>query len=294
MSTPDLSRLLALPRAVVADGAMGTALQELGLPPGCPPELWNLRRPAAVAAVHRGYVAAGAELVLTNTFGASRVKLARAGWGHAAPELCRRGAELAREAAGQNAAVLGSLGPTGQLLRPWGQLAREAARAAFAEQARALAEGGVTGLVLETFYALEELTAALEAALDCTTLPLVCSMSFTERGNTIMGTSVEEFVHAVEGLAGGRVVAVGANCSVGPAAMADLVSRLQAATQVAVWAKPNAGQPQLAGERTLYPTGPAEFAAAAHTWLAAGAKVVGGCCGTTYEHIRCLAEVVLT
>ncbi|HAF70798.1 MAG: Homocysteine S-methyltransferase [Acetothermia bacterium 64_32] len=287
----DLLELLRRPGPILLDGAMGTRLMELGLPPGMPPELLNEEAPDAVLEVHRSYIAAGSQVILTNSFGANRRKLARLGLGDRAAGLATRAAELARGAGGR--VVLGSIGPVGELLRPLGKLTLEEAQEAYVEQAVALARGGVDGLLLETFFDLEELKAALRGVVAATGLPVLCSMSFGAKGKTMMGVSVERFVREIEGLGEERVVAVGANCGAGPKEMEAIAEGLCAAAgRLPVLVKPNAGRPELVDGRTVYQTPPGEFARSAGKWLRAGVKLVGGCCGTTAEHIRALAELI--
>jgi len=276
---------------VLGDGALGTALQGLGLPSGVPPEVWNRERPDAVETVHRSYADAGSQVLLTNSFRGNAVALERAGLGSEAPSLSRRAAGICRAVA-PGRVVLGSMGPTGTLLAPLGGLSPERARNAFAEQAGALAAGGVDGIVLETFYDLRELELAFAAVLESTDLPVGCCMTFDRRGTTIMGTSVEAFVSALEGKGDRRLAFVGANCSLGPEDMLGVCERLCQAARLPVWIKPNAGRPQVVDGRTEYPTSPEAFAEEARVWVDQGAKVIGGCCGTTPDHVRRLAEVL--
>lgn len=288
-----LLELLKRKGPLLADGAMGTRLLEMGLPPGRPPELWNEQAPDAVLQVHKSYVESGSDIILTNSFGASRSRLAALGLADKAAHLARRAAELAREAASSEAAVLGSIGPTGELLKPLGKLTLKEAHEIYAEQAEALAQGGVDALILETFFDLEELKAALVAALQATGLPISCSMTFQAEGKTMMGVSVEQFAREIEALGEKRIVLLGANCGAGPKEMEAIAERLcAAAKRLPVLAKPNAGQPKLVEDRTVYEASPREFAESARSWIQVGVKVVGGCCGTTAEHIKALAKVV--
>lgn len=291
MGSNRLVELLGLPWPLVADGAMGTRLLDMGLPAGTPPELWVEERPEIVVQVHKGYLAAGAEIILTNSFGANRYKLGKYGLAQKGPRLAEEAATLAR-GAGEKAVVLGSIGPTGALLWPLGKLTLAEAREAYTEAAVALARGGVDAIHLETFFSLGELKAALLGVLAATELPISCSMTFEKKGVTIMGDPVEAFAAEIGPLGEGRVVMLGANCGTGPVEAEGLVERLCAATHLPVLVKPNAGQPKLVGNRTVYDVSPEAFAASARRWLGAGAKVVGGCCGTTEAHIRALAEVV--
>ncbi len=291
MAADRLTDLFTLPTTLVADGALGTELQNRGLPAGAPPELWNEERPAAVLAVHEAYVQCGSDILLTNSFGASPWRLKQLGLASKARRLSMLAAKLCRNAAGE-LPVLGSIGPTGTLLQPWGEVSPAEAQEAFALQAEALAEGGVDGLLLETFFDLRELEFALAAVLEHSKLPVGCSMSFDSRGNTIMGASVEAFVDMVQSKGADRLLFLGANCSLGPEEMDAVCAKLCRASCKPVWVKPNAGSPNLCGDRTVYPASPAEFGRRARTWAMMGAKAVGGCCGTTPAHIRQIVEVL--
>ncbi|MFO8033855.1 MAG: homocysteine S-methyltransferase family protein [Candidatus Bipolaricaulota bacterium] len=291
MTDNRLEKLLECPGPLIADGALGTELQAKGLPQGTPPELWNEARPDAVIAVHASYIEAGSELLLTNSFGANPVKLERMALREKARDLSIAAARLCRQAA-EHRPVLGSMGPMGALLAPLGGLSRQTAHEAFAVQAKALAEGGVDGIVLETFYDLQELELALDAALEHTEVPIGCSMTFDSKGKSIMGNSVEDFVERIRAKASWRVMFVGANCSLGTEEMGHLCSRLCPLADVPVWIKPNAGKPRLTAEGPTYPTGPDEFGRQAQNWVQMGAQVIGGCCGTNPAHIRHAAEAL--
>ncbi|MGQ9585932.1 MAG: homocysteine S-methyltransferase family protein [Anaerolineae bacterium] len=275
---------------LVADGATGTWLQNAGLPPGAAPELWNVERPEAILAMHRAYLEAGAEIILTNTFGGSRHKLGKAGLAERAEELNHAAAALARQAAGHNALVAGDIGPLGDLLAPLGPVTREQAVEVFAEQGRYLAEGGVDFLLVETMADLEEAAAAVEGVRSVTGLPVVCSMSFDTHRRTMMGVRPEQMVERLWPLG---LAAVGVNCG---RSLEDneaaLLAAHQANPRAPLWYKPNAGLPRLEGGRTVFDVGPEEFAAAVAQAPEHGARVVGGCCGTTPDHIRALARAL--
>ncbi len=291
MAADRLRLLLALPRALIADGALGTELQARGLRGGESPEEWNESHPEAVLAVHRGYAEAGSDILLTNSFGANPVRLSRAGLQSKSAALSKRAAELCRCAA-EERVVLGSMGPTGALLEPWGNLSAREAQDAFSLQGEALATGGVDGIVLETFFDLRELELAVDAVLESTDLPVGVCMSFHSSGHTIMGASVEAFAGRMRSKASERLLFLGANCSLGPEGMSSVCAALRRATSASVWVKPNAGKPRVMGETTVYPAEPHQFALAARNWVALGAKVVGGCCGTTPSHISRIVEVL--
>jgi len=287
---PSFAELLAEPRVLLADGATGTNYQEMGLAPGVAPEEWVLDEPGMVRELHRRFAAAGSELVLTCTFGATSLRLADGPLAGRAREVNVRAAELAREAVGDALLVAGSLGPTGRLVEPYGDLTQAAAMEAYAEQAGALADGGVDLLVLETFFALEEALWAIEGVRSATGLPLVASFSFDQGTRTMMGVSAADVVAAVVPLG---VAAVGANCG---RSLADtdavFAELLDAAPAVPLWMKPNAGVPHVVGDTVVYEAGPDELAAHLRRYADAGARVVGGCCGSTPEHVAAIARAL--
>jgi methionine synthase I (cobalamin-dependent) len=267
---------------IIKDGAMGTTLSAAGHS-GQSLELLNVEQPDRVTAVHAAYAAAGSEMVETNTFQGNGVALARHGLAERAVELNQAAAALAREAVGDRVFVAGSIGPTGGILEPYGDLDPGLARAAFQEQAAALAEGGVDLLVVETFSALEEVLLALAAAL-ATGLPVVASMAFDPNGRTAFGVSPAK---AAEQLEAAGATVVGANCgTVSPAEMVGVIRQLRQATALPLMAQPNAGRPVRTESGTSFPEGPEALADAAPGFRDAGASLIGGCCGTTPEHIR--------
>jgi len=273
-------------RVRVTDGAWGTQLQSLGLPPGACPELWNVENPAAVERVARGYVEAGSDVILTNTFGGNRFVLAGHGAAGRAAELTAAGVAISRRAAaGTDVLVFASLGPTGKLVM-LGDVAPDEIAAAFAECAAAAADQGADAVVLETFNELAELELALRGAR-AGGLPVVACMTFASgprRQASMMGDRPEQLAEAGKR---GRAAAVGANCGVGPDNYVAVARTLAAAGGLPVWIKANAGLPQIApGGRTVFPMGPEQFASHAPALVEAGAAFIGGCCGTTPDHIR--------
>jgi homocysteine S-methyltransferase len=285
-STPFLDRLRS--GVVVFDGGMGTTLYAKGVPYSQCFDLLNLTRPDLVREIHRAYVEAGAQVLETNTFGANRFRLAENGHGDKVQAINEAGARLARAAAGDRALVAGSIGPLGKHLAPIGHLPPEEAAAAYREQGAALAGAGVDLLVLETITNLEEMRVAIGAVRPLG-VPIVALMTFTEEGKTLVGNKPEEVARA---LSGEGVAALGANCSVGPQGILEVLERILPEARVPVVAMPNAGLPRLVGGRYLYLSSPeymAEFGARA---VSMGVSAVGGCCGTTPEHIRALAEAV--
>jgi 5-methyltetrahydrofolate--homocysteine methyltransferase len=272
---------------LLADGATGTVLMEAGLPPGTPPELWNVEFPEQILRLHQGYLEAGSEIILTNTFGGSRIKLARAGYAERAIEFNRAAAELARQAADRRALVAGDIGPTGELMAPLGQLVYEEAEDAFAEQAAALAKGGVDFFWVETMTDLEEAQAAIKGAQRAADLPVFCSLSFGPRGRTMMGVSGTRAAEALWPLG---LAAIGANCGEGLDVIGPVLQQMREVHPDApLIAKPNAGLPKLVDGETVYDMAPADFARRIPEFIKLGAQVVGACCGSTPDHIAALA-----
>jgi len=286
---PDLRSLIADGRAHVVDGAMGTMLYQKGVFINvCYDEL-NLRSPDVVKEVHAAYVKAGAELIETNTFGANPVKLGQYGLADQTVLINRRAAEIAVEAAGEKAAVLGAIGPLGVRLEPFGEMARSEAFACFRTQAEGLAAGGVHGFVLETFSDLDEIREALKAVRSVSDQPVIAQMTIGEDGNTAYGTDVQTVARALDE-AGADVI--GINCSVGPQGVLEAIERMAQVTRKPLSAQPNAGLPRAIGDRKIYMASPEYLGTYAKTLVEAGARFVGGCCGTTPEHIREVASFV--
>jgi 5-methyltetrahydrofolate--homocysteine methyltransferase len=283
-----LIRELTANGPVVTDGAWGTQFQSLGLPVGAFPDAWNLEQPEQVKAVARAYVEAGSQIILTNTFGANRLRLAEAGLDGKLRELNQHGVHLSRMAARDAARVFASIGPTGKMLLS-GEVTPAEMQAAFEEQIAALAQAGPDALVVETMSDLDEARLAVTAAR-ATGLPVVACMVFDsgkDKDRTMMGTTPEQ---AAAALAAAGADIIGANCGQGIAAFVPICRRLRAATDRPIWIKPNAGLPEIVGDRAVYRTTPAEFAAHAAALAAAGASFIGGCCGTTPDFIRALVE----
>ncbi|MBI1779348.1 MAG: betaine--homocysteine S-methyltransferase [Proteobacteria bacterium] len=284
--------LLQIRPYLVADGAMGTNLFSQGLMSGEAPELWNVDHPERVARVHRGFVEAGSDIVLTNSFGGTRQRLKLHNAQDRVIELNRAAARIARgvaDAAGRKVIVGGSIGPTGELFQPLGALSHADAVAAFAEQAQGLAEGGVDVLWIETMSAREEVAAAAEAAA-ATGLPIVTTMSFDTNARTMMGVTPADFARFTHTL-GTRPAAFGANCGVGPGELLDSVLLMAgaAAADDVIIAKGNCGVPQYMDGAIHYSGSPEQMATYARLALDAGARIIGGCCGSSYEHLAAIA-----
>jgi 5-methyltetrahydrofolate--homocysteine methyltransferase len=293
---PDrLTRLLAERPWLLADGATGTNYFALGLETGDAPELWNLDYPERVGGLHRAFIEAGSDLILTNSFGGTRHRLKLHGAQGRVAEINRAAARLAREAAdgaGREVVVAGSMGPTGEILAPIGPLSQEDAAEAFAEQAAALAEGGADLIWIETMSSVEELSAAVEGATG-TGLPTATTMSFDTNGRTMMGVTPAQVVHLVHGLTP-RPIAYGGNCGTGPAELMAAIVNLRAAgaPDDVLIAKSNCGIPEYVEGEIVYSGTPELMADYARLALDAGVRIIGGCCGTTPEHIATMRAAV--
>jgi homocysteine S-methyltransferase len=274
---------------LVFDGGMGTMLYQKGIFLNrCYDEL-NLSHPDLIREVHRAYLISGAEAIETNTFGANRYKLQGFGFLDKVSEINRQGARLAREAVGDRAWVAGSMGPLGLKIEPWGPTSVEEAEAAFREQAQALVDGGVDLFVLETFTDLNEIHQAIKAVRGICSLPIVAQMTIEEDGNSLYGTAPEMFTKRLDEW-GADVV--GINCSVGPQDMLACLERMIKVTERPISVQPNAGKPRSVDGRNLYLCSPEYMASYARKFVQAGAKVVGGCCGTTPEHVKAIKSAI--
>jgi methionine synthase I (cobalamin-dependent) len=277
---------------LVADGATATNYQQMGMAIGVAPEEWVFDEPDKVRGLHAAFIEAGADIILTDTFGGTSLRLRESRYAGRATELNRRAAELAREAAAARDGVLvaGSMGPTGILMEPLGELTAAATVEAYREQAAALDAGGVDLLLLETFFALDEALAAIEGIRRAISLPLAVSFSFDQGIRTMMGLSPTRMVEAIAPLG---VAAIGANCGRSLADMERVVTELAAVNSgIPLWIKPNAGLPRMVGDVARYETGPDEMADYAVRFVKAGARVIGGCCGTSPAHTRCIVSAV--
>lgn len=282
-------QLLGSGKTLVADGATGTNLHKLGLQPGIPPEELVFDQPELLLELETAFVAAGSDIILTCTFGGTRLRMKESKYASRASELNTRAAELARQAAASRAGVLvaGSMGPTGLLLKPYGPLAPEEAFDTYQEQAKALVAGGVDLLVIETLFAFEEADAAFNAARSVTDLPVVVSFSYDRGTRTMMGVKPAEMIKRYKAMG---AVLVGANCGTTLENMEKVAQEYAAAEPgFPLWIKPNAGLPRLEDGITLFDVTPAQMAGFAGRFTALGARVVGGCCGSTPEHIAAIA-----
>jgi 5-methyltetrahydrofolate--homocysteine methyltransferase len=277
-------------KITLLDGAMGTQLAEAGLEMG---GQTNITHPETVLAVHQQYAECGVDLLITNTLTMNRINIESHNIGVDVREVNLAGIRLAKAAAREGRYVLGDMGSTGKMLKPYGDLSEDDAYDAFKEQATILAEGGVDGLIIETMFDLREALCALRAAKEAVDLPVITSIAFNtlkNGGRTIMGNSARDCAQA---LTEAGACAVGANCgSLDPFQMAEIVSKMREATSLPVLAQPNAGIPRVVENRTVFDMSPSDFAAGIYECLQAGARLLGGCCGTSPDHIRAMVALL--
>ncbi len=282
----------------ILDGAMGTQLIDRGVEPGSCNEYLNIESPDIVSDVHRAYLDAGSDAIVTNTFGANKYVLERHNLADKVNNINYEAAQIARQAAGHDKYVLGGLGPSGDFLKPLGTLDPDELKQAFAAQTEALVAGGADGIIIETMTAIDEITIAIEAAKSVCQLPVLASMSFEAAAGdfrTMMGVDVASAVSKIASLGAD---AVGFNC--GKMSLDEYVKLAEsfvtaaedANQDIAILAEPNAGLPQLVGDQVIYDVTPDDFATAAKKIRSAGVKIIGGCCGTKPEHIKALAELL--
>ncbi len=289
MAKMKLSKLLSK-QVVLADGAMGTMLYQSGVYiNACFDEL-NLSNPKLVTKIHKQYVEAGVDFIETNTFGANEVKLAKYGLAEQIEKINKAGVELAKKAAGDNVLVAGAIGPLARDIALYNQISKQQAISAYKKQAKALADAGADFLILETFSNTDELILAIEAVRSVTDLEIVAQMTTTELNETPYGEKIDHAISRISAQKG--VTAVGLNCSVGPSAMLNALELIHAATDKPISVQPNAGLPRQVEDRLLYMSTPEYMAEFAKRFYEKGARIIGGCCGTTPDHIREMVRAV--
>ncbi|MBV6395115.1 MAG: Bifunctional homocysteine S-methyltransferase/5,10-methylenetetrahydrofolate reductase [Anaerolineales bacterium] len=280
-------------KVLVSDGATGTNLQKVGLIGGIIPEGWVLERPEKILDLESAFIEAGSDIILTCTFGGTKLRLRESPLGQRVHEINQRAAEIAREAANKcpGALVAGSMGPTGLLIKPYGPATTEEVADAYEEQARGLTAGGVDLLVIETMFAINEAQAALEGVRRVTELPVIVSFSYDRGTRSMMGTKPSDVVKAFKP---SGVAAIGANCGTTLENMETILKEyMSAAPELVYWVKPNAGLPELGeNNEAVYRVTPQAMAEYAEKFVAAGARIVGGCCGSTPEHVAAIAKAV--
>jgi 5-methyltetrahydrofolate--homocysteine methyltransferase len=273
-------------RLIVFDGAMGTMIQRYGLKPGQPPETFNILHPEIIEEIHRKYIEAGADVITTNTFGANELKLK--GTGYTVEQVISQAVALARRAAGSRWVAL-DMGPIGQLMEPMGPLSFEQAYELYARQVKAGVQAGVDLILIETLGDLYEAKAAVLAAKENSSLPVICTLTFDQSGRTLTGTDPLTAVVVLEGLG---VDALGVNCSLGPEGLLPIVKEFLSYSSIPVLVQPNAGLPQMVDGRAVYPLTPEVFQRHILTMVQMGVRLVGGCCGTTPDFIRAIRQAV--
>lgn len=284
---------LSRQRVVLFDGAMGTMLFSHGLPLGTPPELWNLSHPEIVLKIHQKYIQAGADVVQTNTFGASRLKLRKSGMEKKIEKINESAVKIARKTCPEGKYVAGNIGPSGDFLEPVGKAKFKELKKTFSEQARILHSAGVDLFSVETMYDLREALAAIEGVREVSPLPLFVCMTFEKKDKgyfTLMGDEVSS---SLKRLKESGADAVGANCTLGSREMVKLASVMKKSTELPLIVQPNAGMPKLVKGKTVYLQKPASFAGDILRMVKSGANVVGGCCGTTPEFIRMIKRSLM-
>lgn len=286
-----LSQRLRDGEILIADGATGTMLFAAGLSQETAPEQWNIDNPEQIINLHKAYIDAGSQIVLTNTFGGTSIRLDRHGFSNKVEEFNKAGAVLAKKAAGNSAYVAGDIGPTSEMMEPFGTLSFDQAVDAFAEQASALAAGGVDAIWVETMTDLDEIRAAVTGIKKVTNLPVLCSMSFGKTGFTMMGVSPKQ---AAETLAPLGISALGINCGEGLEILDSIFSQIKtAAPGLPLIAKPNAGLPVMVNGKVKYDITPEDFAKWIKHFTDSGVQIVGGCCGSNTLFIEAIKNILV-
>ena len=278
---------------LVCDGAMGTMLMKEGMPDGVCPEMWGIENAKILTQIHKAYIDAGSDIITTNTFGANAIKLKKFNLEDKSYQINQEAAELAKDVAGDKAYLFGDMGPTGGYLKPVGDIEPDYLLSIYADQAKALEAGGVDAIILETFSDMEELKRAMMAVKENTKLPLIASMTFNKLESkgfrTTSGISIPQFVD--DSLLSGSDV-IGANCTLTASDIVGVVSEIRALGTAFIIVQANAGMPKLDGEKVIYDESPEAFKEEIPKLVAAGANIIGGCCGTTPEHIQAIRQTL--
>lgn len=291
MGNNDFSSLLKQKKLLVSDGATGTNLIQRGLPSGKTAEGWVWENPEKILQLHSDFIEAGSDIILTSTFGGSMIRLEQSGLADRFYEVNSQAVTLAKEAVkNTNTMIAGSMGPLGHMLKPMGLLDEKDAEKDYQDQARVLSDSGVDILLIETQFDLTEAAIGVNAALSVSNLPVVCSFSFDRGTKTMMGVSPAKFAQAI-GKSG--VAALGINCGKSLDDNLNALKELADATDLPIWFKPNAGLPKLTDTgQPVYDVTPEIMASHVESWIASGAKIIGGCCGTSPAHLRSIADAV--
>jgi len=291
MGTSQFMEMLEEKKVMVSDGATGTNLIQRGLPKGIPAENWVLENPEEITRLHKDFIKAGADIILTCTFGGSKIRLEQSNLSDKFKQINTKAADLALKAA-ENAGVLvaGSIGPLGHMLKPLGLLEESEAEENYRDQAEILSDAGVDVLLIETQFDLVEATAAVRGARNASDLPIICSFSFDRGTKTMMGVSPTKFAEKFES---SGISMIGINCGKGLEENYSCLNELSSATSLPIWFKPNAGLPTInqKGE-TEYSISQEEMAENVPLWLKAGADIIGGCCGTSPDHLKKISIAV--
>lgn len=290
--TVKLAHMLEEKKYLTTDGATGTNLIARGLPRGKTAEEWVMENPDQIRALHHDFIEAGSDIILTSTFGGSEIRLTRAGLKDKHQEVNRTAVDLARQAA-ENRQVLiaGSIGPLGEMMKPLGTLDEETAATNYRQQAQTLSDAGADLLLIETQFDLAEAIIAVKAAGSVSQLPIICSFSFDRGTKTMMGVSPVQFAEAIAPLG---VAALGINCGKSLEDNLNALKELASVANLPIWYKPNAGLPVIDAEgHAAYDVGPEEMANHLDQWIENGARIIGGCCGTTPQHVRAIHEALL-
>jgi len=291
MNANNFTAILKDKKLLVSDGATGTNLIQRGLPQGTTAEEWVLDKPEKILQLHQDFIDAGSDLILTSTFGGSKIRLEQSGLADRFSEVNSKAVALAREAASNsNVLIAGSIGPLGHMLKPLGPLEEKDAEIFYRDQAKILFESGVDILVIETQFDLAEAMIGVNAALASGDLPVICSFSFDRGTKTMMGVSPAKFAQSI---GKSSVTALGINCGKSLDDNINAIKELADATDLQIWIKPNAGHPKLTDDgKPFYDVTPEIMASRVESWIESGAKIIGGCCGTTPAHLKAISEVV--